>query len=60
MRSSCCLCVCKSPTVNFRMHNAVFKKLDMVHEPISTEYVINPSPINPYVYICMTLPLVGN
>jgi hypothetical protein len=46
MRSPCCLCVCVSTAINFRMPERIFLKLGMyimTPEPISMAYSTNPS-----------------
>jgi hypothetical protein len=46
MRSTCCLCVCESPLINFWKPEQIFMKLGMyivAPEPISTAYFLNPS-----------------
>jgi hypothetical protein len=54
MRSSCCVCVCESPTINFSVPEPIFMKLGMhimIPEPISTAYYINPTNQSPYLYV---------
>jgi hypothetical protein len=61
MQSSCCLCVCESPFINFRMPVPIFMKLGMyIIAPVSitTMYFINPLVISLRVCIC-TPPIVA-
>jgi hypothetical protein len=54
MRSPCCLYVCESPLINFRMAEPIFMKLGMyimANESISTAYFINPSHQSVCLYV---------